>query len=234
MPELARGEASGRHIVLFAADCVQSRVLAEVIADHLDCTCHLAPVDPLPTAAAGPHDLALLDVDLGGTSDVAAQLRLLAECAGGCPVALVNVDEAVSVEQVAGWPGIKGVFFRCASRDNLLNGIRTILRGECWLPRKVLAARWDQPTLRRPPRPVAAVRLSPKELETLLLLTGGDSNERIARKLHVSRHTVKSHVYSLFRKLQVSNRVQAAQWALQHVEGVESGWRYRGSDRAAG
>jgi DNA-binding CsgD family transcriptional regulator len=39
----------------------------------------------------------------------------------------------------------------------------------------------------------------------------------------VSLHTVKTHVYNVYRKLRVSNRVQAVQWALQNTEGLEGG-----------
>lgn len=65
------------------------------------------------------------------------------------------------------------------------------------------------------------VALTPKEIVTLKLLTGGNSNGSIAQQLHVSPHTVKTHIYNVFRKIHVSNRVQAVHWALQHVDGVD-------------
>jgi LuxR family transcriptional regulator of csgAB operon len=134
----------------------------------------------------------------------------------------MNVEESISLEEVVAWPGIRGIFFRQSSPDNLIKGIQAIFNGEFWLPRKILSARWEQTTLRRPSRPAQDARLSRKEVETLILLVGGNSNDFIARKLNVSSHTVKSHVYRLYRKLQVRNRVQAVQWALQHVDGVEN------------
>ena len=63
----------------------------------------------------------------------------------------------------------------------------------------------------------AAKGLTPKELETLRLLAKGDSTKHIARQLNVSPHTVKVHTSNVFRKIQVSNRVQAAQWASCHM-----------------
>ena len=137
-------------------------------------------------------------------------------------IAIINVDEDVSLGQIIAWDGIKGVFCRQTSRENLIKGIQAIFNGECWLPRKILSARWEQASLRRLSRPAELARLSRKEFETLVLLAGGNSNESIARKLNVSTHTVKSHIYNLFRKLQVKNRVQAVQWALQHIDRVET------------
>lgn len=54
------------------------------------------------------------------------------------------------------------------------------------------------------------VELTERELEVLALLGRGLSNPQIARELYLSPETVKSHVRSLFRKLEVDNRTQAA------------------------
>lgn len=52
--------------------------------------------------------------------------------------------------------------------------------------------------------------LSPRELEVLRLLAAGCSNEAIARELVIARSTVKWHVAQIYRKLDVTRRVQAA------------------------
>jgi two-component system nitrate/nitrite response regulator NarL len=48
-------------------------------------------------------------------------------------------------------------------------------------------------------------------------LTKGASNKHIARELNIAEATVKVHVKSLLRKIRVSNRTQAAMWAIKHV-----------------
>jgi LuxR family transcriptional regulator of csgAB operon len=65
------------------------------------------------------------------------------------------------------------------------------------------------------------IGLTPKEAETLMLLVRGDGNNTIARRLGVSPHTVKTHIYHVFRKLGVNNRVQAVNWATQHAESLD-------------
>lgn len=60
------------------------------------------------------------------------------------------------------------------------------------------------------------VPLSPREMEILVLITKGYSNKEIAHKLGISRQTVKNHMTSILRKLQVSDRTQAAVYALRH------------------
>ena len=221
MTEIAPGGASGRNVVLIGGDTLQNRLLAGLIDEGIGCACVLCPSEELGKLSFGANQLALLDIDGITAKDVVDRLQVLASNAGSGSIAIINVDEDVSLGQIIAWPGIKGVFCRQTSRENLIKGIQAIFNGECWLPRKILSARWEQASLRRLSRPAELARLSRKEFETLVLLAGGNSNERIARKLNVSTHTVKSHVYSLFRKLRVSNRVQAVHWALQHIGDVE-------------
>ena len=58
--------------------------------------------------------------------------------------------------------------------------------------------------------PSAFVGLSSRELEVLTALTTGSTNDEIARELGVSIHAVKFHLTSIYRKLGVANRTEAA------------------------
>jgi two-component system nitrate/nitrite response regulator NarL len=58
--------------------------------------------------------------------------------------------------------------------------------------------------------------LSPREREILVLLARGASNKEIARALDVAESTVKIHVQHILRKLELTSRVQAAVWAVEH------------------
>ena len=65
------------------------------------------------------------------------------------------------------------------------------------------------------PAPLARYDLTKREQEILALLVEGRSNRSIAQHLFVSEETVKAHVGSIFRKLGVTNRTQAAMMAVQ-------------------
>ena len=58
--------------------------------------------------------------------------------------------------------------------------------------------------------------LTPRELVILRLISRGESNKKIARELSISEHTVRAHVRTIMRKLEVANRVQAATLALRN------------------
>jgi len=58
--------------------------------------------------------------------------------------------------------------------------------------------------------------LSPREIETIALITQGLSNLEIADRLHLSGNTLKSHIRQAYRKIGASSRAQAVAWAMQH------------------
>lgn len=60
------------------------------------------------------------------------------------------------------------------------------------------------------------VRLSPREVETIALITLGLSNQEIADRLQLTTNTLKSHIRQAYRKIGVTSRAQAVGWALQH------------------
>ncbi|WGL16229.1 LuxR C-terminal-related transcriptional regulator [Microbulbifer bruguierae] len=60
--------------------------------------------------------------------------------------------------------------------------------------------------------------LTKREQEILGHLTTGEPNSIIASKLHLSEHTVKNHMYNIFRKIGVKNRLQASNWAKLHLQ----------------
>ncbi|MCK4790270.1 MAG: helix-turn-helix transcriptional regulator [Desulfobacteraceae bacterium] len=57
----------------------------------------------------------------------------------------------------------------------------------------------------------------PKEIEILSMVAFGAKNEQIADKLFISPNTVKTHVYNIFKKINVPNRLQAALWAAKNL-----------------
>lgn len=64
-------------------------------------------------------------------------------------------------------------------------------------------------------RVVATLGISERELEVLEFVAAGHTNKEIAAKLHLSPHTIKTHVAHLYEKLDVSRRTQAVQKARQ-------------------
>ena len=110
--------------------------------------------------------------------------------------------------------GASGYLLKGCSRDELLAAIRTAASGE---------SAWTRDELRRvtgalaTPRLAADVEvpLTQRESEVLRQLAYGLTNKEIAQALHISYETVKEHVQHILRKIGVSDRTQAAVWAVR-------------------
>ena len=61
------------------------------------------------------------------------------------------------------------------------------------------------------------VGLTVRELEIIAMISTGLKNEEIAEKLYISPNTVKTHLYNIFKKIDVPNRLQATLWAAKNL-----------------
>ncbi len=110
--------------------------------------------------------------------------------------------------------GANGYISKGASREELVTAIQTAAKGE---------NAWTREELRRVTGALATPRLASdidvpltqRESEVLRQLSYGLTNKEIAQSLHISYETVKEHVQHILRKLGVSDRTQAAVWAVR-------------------
>jgi DNA-binding NarL/FixJ family response regulator len=105
--------------------------------------------------------------------------------------------------------GATGYLLKDAPREELARAVRAAARGEAVLAPGVAARLMDQ--MRAP----AEERLSAREIEVLSQVAQGASNREIARQLHISEATVKSHLIHIFGKLGVADRTAAVTTALK-------------------
>ena len=155
-------------------------------------------------------DVVLMDVVMPGMDGVEA-LRRIGERRPQTRVVMLTsyADERQAMEAVDA--GASGFLLKDASPRDVVSAIRAAHRGEAVLhpsvAAKLLAER------RRPP--AAHADLTARELEVLRLIARGLQNKQIAAQLHLSEKTVKTHVSAILRKLDVSDRTQAAMYAVR-------------------
>ncbi|WP_217476691.1 helix-turn-helix transcriptional regulator [Stutzerimonas stutzeri] len=166
------------------------------------------------TLRPGLSDADLILVDVGSFSE-ADCLRLLRQLSD-TPTALINVHAEQAPRLLERHPWLKGVFYPGTSRINFSRGINVILDGGDWLPRALmekLLGRYRQ--LTQASRVIDD--LSVREKQILALAGKGLSNSEIAERLHLSTHTIKSHIHNALSKLGASNRAQGASLVMGHV-----------------
>jgi len=109
--------------------------------------------------------------------------------------------------------GAAGYLLKDAQPSELDRAVRAAHAGEAILDPSVAARLVD--ALAQEPGPEPAARLTPREREVLELIARGRSNKLIARELEISEKTVKAHVGHVLEKLGVSDRTQAAIYAVR-------------------
>jgi DNA-binding NarL/FixJ family response regulator len=107
-----------------------------------------------------------------------------------------------------------------AEPDDIVAAVRSVAAGNGTLDASLTRTVLKEFSRRRQTQPVTVANgsdlLSPRELDILLLLAQGMSNEDIARELVLEVSTVKSHVSRMLPKIGVRSRLQAVVWAYQH------------------
>jgi DNA-binding NarL/FixJ family response regulator len=113
--------------------------------------------------------------------------------------------------------GIRGIFYNSDPLPNFAKGVPAILNGELWYSRKdLMKCLLDSNTDSEFALELKGL-LTSREKEILILIASGISNTQIAEKLNISRNTVKTHLYNIYNKIKVPNRLQAALWAAKHL-----------------
>ncbi len=161
-------------------------------------------------------DVVLLDIHMPGVSGKEA-VQLIREEAPGCQVVMLTVSEDVDDLIEAVQAGARGYLLKNIDTDFLLESLRRAARGE-----SVMAAQMTGKllagvrTMDREGPEEAAEKLTPREKEIIALLAKGASNKEIANTLNLAESTVKIHVQNIFKKLNLSSRVQVAVYAVEH------------------
>jgi DNA-binding NarL/FixJ family response regulator len=175
-------------------------------------------VEAIARTSALQPDVILMDVRMPGMSGPEAAQEILAAFPGVKILMLsMSDDEDAVFEAVRN--GAHGYLLKTAEPAELFEGLRGVVRGEAPLSSglavkllREFAHRAHEPAVAAPPR----TALSPREKDILALVADGRSNKEIATILALAENTVKNHLKNVLARLHLTNRVQAAVFALDH------------------
>ncbi len=206
-------------VLLFTFNNIQGRGLQTAIEQNLEKPVLLTQgADVNFPSTRDEHYIAIVDSSLPELPEVKQTLSKLEHVDA---TVLVNAEPNLRIESLLTWSNLKGLFYFEDDFDKVMKGLKSILNGENWLSRDILNQLIDHLlSLNNTVGELETkleMELTRREMQVLSALCQGGSNLDIADSLFVSEHTVKSHLYSIFRKLEVKNRMQAITWAKRNL-----------------
>lgn len=161
-------------------------------------------------------DLILLDLHMPGAVGFST-LHFLGLRCPDIPVAMVSANEEPEIIARAVDHGASGFIPKSSDISVIVAAIEEILKGEVWLPRDV-QAQIEEVQQRSSEIADKLSTLTPSQFRVLMMLVDGRKNKEIADEVCVTEATIKAHLTEIFRKLDVTNRTQAAMVAKTHLE----------------
>lgn len=144
-------------------------------------------------------DVSLLDLRMPMLDGVGATEQIRGDDISARIIVLTTFDTDADLFKAIK-AGAKGYLLKDAPREELLECIRKVHAGETSIPPSLVA---------RLAAGMSSEPLTGRELEVLTLLSNGKSNKEIGVNLYISETTVKSHLRSIFAKLNVLSRTEA-------------------------
>ena len=135
-----------------------------------------------------------------------------------CFFVLCNADVDSGIEKTAVDNGLQGIFYNNDSLQLITKGICSVLKGDLWYSRKVLrkyllGSRSSGDSSTHP----SISGLTFREKELLSYIASGHTSKDISDNLNISMHTVKTHIYNIYKKINATNRFQATLWATKFL-----------------
>jgi DNA-binding NarL/FixJ family response regulator len=214
---------SGQTVCLVGPSRIHNEALASVLERETRAKCVLEEeINPILTANPSRFTtlpvLLLWDCREKNPKSLLDELRLYAvQSLSECKVLLLNVRRIWGIEKDLVRSGVSGFFYRRDPLSMVLNGVRAVLRGELWFPRKAMSSFILEGRERAGAFGRQSVALTARQIEILALVAVGATNDEIGDKLRISAHTVKTHLYHIFKKINAPNRMQAALWAAKNL-----------------
>ena len=161
-------------------------------------------------------DLVLLDLHMPGAVGFST-LHYLGISHPVIPVAIISANEEPEVVSRAIKYGASGFIPKSLSIEEIIAAIESIMEGEVWVP-ELSNSQLHAPETGSDEFLQRLSILTPKQFRVLMMLVEGRTNSEIADESFVTIATIKAHLGEIFKKLEVSNRTQAAMIAASYLE----------------
>ena len=159
-------------------------------------------------------DLLLLDLNLQNESGLDLLPRLMEQFPDLKVLVLTaSIDQEDRINSIK--LGARGVVLKYAASENLIKSIRKVAEGEMWVDQETTKKLFEELADRKGAKAESPLDLlTEREREVTALVGEGLRNKEIADRLFISERTVKTHISNIFQKLDLSDRLELALFAI--------------------
>lgn len=173
--------------------------------DGVECLEQLETIHP---------DVLLLDINMPKKNGIEV-LQEIKQKKIDVKVLILTVHEEVEYLSKAVDIGVNGYILKDSESAELKKAIQTVFNGESYIQPKLIPA-LNRKLIAQDIDKEKIESLTSRELEVLIQVANGMFNKEIANSLNISERTVKNHISNIFKKIDVSDRTQAAVFAIKN------------------
>lgn len=159
-------------------------------------------------------DILLLDINMPEKNGIEV-LKELKETNNNVKVLMLTVHNEIEYLINAVDIGVDGYIMKDSESSELKKAIQLVINGESYIQPSLIPA-FNSRLVNRDNEKDKLDFLTKREYEVLIEVASGMSNKEIATNLDISERTVKNHISNIFKKIDVSDRTQAAVFAIKN------------------
>ncbi len=171
-------------------------------------------IEAIEKIEAYKPDIVLLDINMPVMNGLEV-IQRLKDTGINTSILMLTIHNEVEYLYKAEEIGIQGYVLKDSEADVLIKAIHQIYNGDVYI-QPSMAAKLHRRMNGKPEYNEATELLTKREVEVLKLITEGMLNKEIADRLGISEKTVKNHISNIFKKIDVSDRTQAAVFAIKN------------------
>ncbi|MGM0834244.1 MAG: LuxR C-terminal-related transcriptional regulator [Pseudomonadota bacterium] len=155
--------------------------------------------------------LVLLDVEYLDLAEVHKWWKELS-CYSEAVISLFNVSNENEAVNLMGVGKFDGVIYKDVALEVMEKGVDFMLKGQMWLSRGLMSRLINEMLRSSVNSAIDNMKLTRREAQILKMIGIGVCNAEISEQLFISEHTVKTHIYNIYKKIDVNNREDAKKW----------------------
>lgn len=159
-------------------------------------------------------DIVLLDLNMPNLDGLQV-LEIMKQQKMDCKIIILTIHKEIDYLVKALDVGCEGYVLKDSDFDTLKNAIISVYNGDTYIE-PTLTPMLNASLAERDVLRDKLNELTKREIEVLKMIAGGALNKEIASTLNISERTVKNHVSNIFKKINVSDRTQAAVFAIKN------------------